>query len=511
MFLQWLKYFVISALILLAFAIFASNVLADGLYFERFDDYALESVNGKSNSLGEWEVKATSTGLIENLAIGNNWLKVNGNGTVLKDGSWLKFDNYLDTTAADYIFNFEIYTETGVDPVIGLYCSSTSTDSTYLMDYITWEGSNQLYIAGNATSRYWTDQTYSVLYWQISSTTNQSRIKINDGSWSTYKTYAGCSGHRNIYAIQFGNQAADSGTDYYWLDDLGYDGYWEQPSLESNLGYDFVFEDFNNLSHALWQGCHINENCNVWFSFTDNLIGNDVYLVPDVQFQQNPNYAYGYTTIVDIPGNQNAIVIPGETSTSTKDYCFYMVSNNGGDDFLSCDLQINWYDDGYFCDIIDGWCTGEWSLDPCHDMTAPTSTSIFLSAVSADWWMYNIECASKNVVHWMMTPDIDVLQGLGQNIYDLGNQFPINIYTQILDSFDNNRTATTTVMTPLWIINPDGSTTTIGNLTDKTQFENGIAYDLYMRLYDILEYVMYGLVVMYFIFRFSNIKQQYDN
>lgn len=286
---------------------------------------------------------------------------------------------------------------------------------------------------------------------------------------------------------------------FYYNNSYGYDNYWTYDNPQDITG------TFQNFSHVSGQTCLIGEQCNLWFSFTDDYVGSEVYLVPDEQNYQNPNYAVSSTTIIDILGNQNAVVLPSYNEEIDLSYCFYVdYLASSTQDILSCSINIHWVASStFFQQLFDEHTLSIFeNEDVCSDLQAPTSTSAFLSAVSSEWWMYNIQCSARKIGHFFFTPDVDSVQKTANQFFALKDEFPFSIYNQIYTATYNNNTSTSSISIPLYAYDMNGTKHDMGNLFDADDFSNS-GFGNYWQTFIIpkIKIFMYIMLCLYFAWR----------
>lgn len=329
--------------------------------------------------------------------------------------------------------------------------------------------------------------------------------KVNGNSWSNPLDYDQVAGQqRNVDGIRFyANRYGKKPTVNYRWSTLGYIDYGEYIHTEGvymlhtddELGYP-------NIETVRQLLCYTNQQCNLWFTFSESAIGADVYAVPDRLYRQEPAFAVGATTIVEIPGQANAIVLPTYADATTTELCLYL--DHEITDTLHCGIDIHYMASTTFLNGLFKNAYEDYDLDSvCNDLTAPTSTSLLLDAFSIDFWEYTLQCSTRKVWYWLMTPKPDTYRDLYNTMAELEQSFPINIYTGIKTQLDNNLSTSSAVQPnfnlPFWY--PDGSTTSLGNLLDIDSFEQGQGYELFMRLYNIVVITIWALFVYYLIHR----------
>lgn len=272
-----------------------------------------------------------------------------------------------------------------------------------------------------------------------------------------------------------------------------------------------VYIGGDDISFIYKEICFIDEQCYFWFSYSPNFIGDDIYFVPDVAGQQNPIYSWASTTIVEIPGYQNAVVLPIESSPVSYDGCLYRVGNNGNTDGLYCGTTVEWVASStyfnYFFDNFDPYDISS----ACEGMTAPTSTSSWFDSFSIDFWEYTIGCSLRKTSYWLFTPHDEVYLAMGENINKLTNSFPVSIVNQIYNEYNTSITSSLTPEFNLLYWEPGGATSSMGNLLDTDNFQNSVGYDLFSQIYGGIENVLWALMIVYFIFRFIHMGRGSQN
>lgn len=226
------------------------------------------------------------------------------------------------------------------------------------------------------------------------------------------------------------------------------------------------------------QLCFTNEQCNLWFSFNDNAIDNKVYAVPDVQYQQNPTYAIGSTTVVEIMGMQNAIVLPTQTEEIRQQLCLYLEDiddDDFGDELSNCGIGIIWRDRESWREQVylqTGIATQSRETlvdEACNDLA--TTTWVFWDPTTwAGGMGYAIECGLRKVAIWAFHPSDEALQSIYNNTAKLTSGFPVNIGTAVYNIINDDRTTTTTLQAFPLVYSANGEE--MAYLFDADQFYN---------------------------------------
>lgn len=490
--------------------VFASTVLSDG--FETYSlgvdigDYDANDifvggdwlVNSTDKFLGDKSIRdnssdislifATTTDLTISL-----WFKDTGSDP---DYTRIRFRNYLDGV---YQNSEIIYQD---------YPSSPSTDCNlgtggWLMIY---NDTTASCVLPN------TDLTYYEAYTR-GDWVNLS-IKIADGK--TYYSLDGADYITNKYIGETNEIKIDisnGGSSYFYIDSLVVSDNTESDVEIIDISNPFANLGLNNLETVNWLNCYTGTGCHWWFSFNEGSVGYDVYAVPDTVLQQNPGFAYASTTIVSFPGDQNAVVMPDYAEGTQFDACLCLTDT---DEYCSeglfCGTTINYIATsslitGLTQDILITDCN---DIDPCGELTAPTSTDSWLDVFSIDQMTYTLNCGLRKVGNWAFCPSEEAQIEISGTLYELSNSFPITIYNQAVGSLQDIQEATTTASIPLmyWEIGQTEATE-IGNIYDSEEFKQNTFYDIYKNyVYVMIEYLIYFGLVMYIIYRIVGISHK---
>jgi len=356
----------------------------------------------------------------------------------------------------------------------------------------------------NTQSLYLNESKWNELCIEYGGTT--VRFYVN-GLWSDTKT----TNYPGFDNIQFDltHKKMDVDTLTFDISDLFQGG--EVVELpDTNLSISII--DFDMIESVNSQICFFNEPCYLWFSYTPDLIGEKIYAVPDVQFEQNPYYQVASTTIVEIPGNpQNALVLPEYLEATTTPLCLYLDYNGG---FLYCGISVTymdrdiWWDNAM--DRIGATTTSraEMIANACSDLTAPTSTSIFLSAISIDWWLYTLRCSFQKTIVWAFEPSQEAYGAFYNNLSVMTQGFPLNIATGLYREVSTNRQATSTIN--LLAIS-DSTGQVVNYLVRSDLIEATDTYGIIPWIRQLCVFALQIFLVMYFIWRLLFNRKTNDN
>jgi len=275
--------------------------------------------------------------------------------------------------------------------------------------------------------------------------------------------------------------------------------------VSSDIFIEGIIRDFSNtfgydlsakIETVLGQTCFIGDTCNLYFSYNQAAIGDKVYLMYDTVTGQSIPNAIASTTIVMNEIMQNYLVVPAIATSSTQEYCLYLDHANG--QTLQCGIDVNWMTHDTFDELFNRY-------DPdsaCDDLTAPTSTDSWFSDWSIDSLSYTMQCAGRKFTYWMMTPHPDAYLEFEKSVNSLKQSFPISIYYDVKEQFDEAASSTETFAT----LNMPGIFSGIVLLSTST-ISSSPASSMWTTIYDSLETIIYAMVFFYFIYRIIKIAK----
>jgi len=230
------------------------------------------------------------------------------------------------------------------------------------------------------------------------------------------------------------SMVSNSGSDYNSIMYFDIDGPELPPGPSfSSSGPDYSLltwrSDINTVTH---QFCFLGEPCNLWFSFNEKAIGREVYFLPDVAGEQDPDHAVASTTIEYSGVWQNYIEIPIEESFATSTNCLYLVDPVYGD-ALYCGIGITWISEDEFSAYLEGVLD---YLTIC-DSVATSSGEFF------DDFRYGLECGARKFVWWLTDIDPKSIGFFSGNVEKLKESFPLNTVYSIVGIFQDTIASTT--------------------------------------------------------------------
>lgn len=171
----------------------------------------------------------------------------------------------------------------------------------------------------------------------------------------------------------------------------------------------------SDINTVNYQMCFIGNNCNLWFSFNDKTIGKKVYLVPDIQFKQEPYYSLSSTTVSSAVNWQNYVIVPSQIEATTTNYCLYLQDNIYGD-LLRCSSKIEWISTTTFDNLFN-------QFDIAHACDTVASSS-----GGFDDLRYGVECGARKLVFWAFIPSPEAIAYFSNNGKKIETVFPFNTY-----------------------------------------------------------------------------------
>lgn len=169
--------------------------------------------------------------------------------------------------------------------------------------------------------------------------------------------------------------------------------------------------------------CFINEPCALRVNYGFDSIGDIIYLNDYYGDQTETINCLASSTLPNAYFLRVDLDVPMQTVPGKKKYCIYHEKIN--DNFLYCDLTVNWVEDN----TVDYF-----ALYDCENVCeGMATTSLF----------YSIECGLKKIVCWAFMPQKDTLGVVVDSITEIENSFPFNTVFSFLN-IANEAFSTTT-------------------------------------------------------------------
>lgn len=433
---------------------------------EDFDSYTVGDIDGQ----GDWSVVGvTANGTVQTA---EHVTHPNGMGFNASSNLGANYVEY-DYTPDQEIWYMYMKVDIGGGNTT---CLAFTNASSTIHTWFCIEADGSVYINGLDTAKDVGDEEWNLYYLETSATS--SRIKINNGSFSSWKAYAVTP--KVTDTVRFSTNNISNTT---YIDNFG-DQHptTDQQAIDDFFGYDFSaqIETVNSLT------CFTEEDCNIWFSYNSEALGGTVWLTPNESpFVEN----YIDNTTVTISSNgQNKVVLPAESNEGTDEICLLLTGV--GTDQAICGIDILWIASTTFSNALN-----RCSIDTVCSNVATSTGSYW------DDFRYGIECGFRRFTCWSLTPEPETINNLNKSISGYYGQFPISVFKQLESAYRRGYASSTAGFSVNLkldeigfneeIFNTNYPSQTFGTST-WTSIRNGFGYFVYLLTAIYFIYILLG-------------------
>lgn len=325
---------------------------------------------------------------------------------------WIKFDANAGNTA----------------------CVSFANDASVLHTYICAENDGSLYINGSDSGRNIDDDVWSKVYLEIDETEDEARVKVDIGTWSTWKNTTGSATNTSEMI-----QISATG------DSIFIDNIVSSVIDPLDVSWDYsgtLREDIPDFTTNINTVCFVGQDCNIWVNYNEMMDGQEIRLI------DNSDTLLDADTVSWVAPPEVALIYPYSAQTAGEIEVFNLMSPVCYNECLF-DTCVEG------CGIVKGGFVIEWwdeedylpdfsfiTNDPCWNIA--TSTGTF-----ADDFRYGMECGAMRVFTWAFEPNATTTNKLANSIDDFWQNFPFSTLTNVKTLIENNSGTTTTQLMPV--------------------------------------------------------------
>lgn len=265
---------------------------------------------------------------------------------------------------------------------------------------------------------------------------------------------------------------------------------------EKETGFDFS----PNIEFAPNQNCLFDSfDCRVGILYNENAIGGVAHLVYDNATSSYIDVAISSTTLELNLFLQDNLSVPNPGIATNTDFCVYYENADLGDQ-LFCGIHYSFISSSTFESIFTDYDINT----ACGSMDKP-ATSTFLSI---DEIIYGAECAFRKTVFWLLTPRPESVDDFKNTVAIMDNTFPYNIYNGIVNRI-NGYLATSTNSSELVVFNIEGTDTI--TIISKEKLLNSPLYPIHEKLYQFMEIILWGILILYIVYDLINLSGRDDS
>jgi len=225
--------------------------------------------------------------------------------------------------------------------------------------------------------------------------------------------------------------------------------------------------------------CFIGQSCLLWFGYSFDSIGADVYLLPGDGTSPDDS-EFSPRSLIEGSTLKDYFTLSEPATAVTEEYCLYLDYPDRTDiDKIYCGIEVKWL----FDDFVSNRFT-DCAADVCLDVASSTGTF--------DDLRYGVECGLRKAGAWMICPSDNSVIEFAQSYYTLQNSFPLSVLNQVRKQAQRIDLATTSMQIALAPIIP-GSTETL-TIATSTMGSAGPFLDR-LRVY--IGFVIYGMFFFY--------------
>jgi hypothetical protein len=200
--------------------------------------------------------------------------------------------------------------------------------------------------------------------------------------------------------------------------------YYDDPS-------DTFLQGYPKITTVNSQICWLNTECKLWVYYNNPAVGGHVYLTPDVQYQQTPDYALASSTLLDGLPQYTYMLLPQKATSTKIDYCvYYKDAYSGYGDQVNCGITISYESTSTFEARLDDSGLSDFCnpLNICSDLSSTTEP------------LYSIACGARYIGCWLVVPSSSAKRFAVNTISGFEANFPFNTFFSITNAFNTSLT-----------------------------------------------------------------------
>ena len=245
--------------------------------------------------------------------------------------------------------------------------------------------------------------------------------------------------------------------------------------------------------------CIIGSTCLLWFGYNYNSIGDDAYLVNDVEGYRTPKFSdYPPRELLANQSRRDYFLLDPESEAKTQNYCIYLDTPTTGKIF--CGFEVSWVYENFLGDFSN------YNIASACDDVATSSFEWWDPTTYAGAFRYAIECGYRRFTYWAFTPQNSDLISFLSKEQALERSFPINFIKNTEYQTTNLETATAT-LTSLPVILPGVPLGSL-NLLDLNSTSTSRIYPVVSSIREKIVFLLYLFVFFYLVWRILHLARK---